>query len=253
MTFETAGAPLDGRWWDVAASRLLEFGARCRVPAADLRALTVLVPRISDRPWLCAALHRVSGGDCALVAPRVTTLERWVGAPSPAQTQRLVELFEALRASAWARDAFGDRPGALWALSAELAGLGDELTLAAVEHDRAFEGRWHESVALHFQRRAAAAASVQSQLVLALWKAHASAQFGAGALLKQWARRCEVAEGPLALLAPFGLPGWQQRLLKQRAVSHPVLVVAGDLHATTADHAWLAPTWPELIDPDHAP
>ena len=253
MSFETAGAPLDGRWWDVAASRLLEFGARCGLPARDLRALTVLVPRISDRPWLCAALHRASGGAHALAAPRVATLEHWVGAPSAPHTQRLVELFEALRASAWARDIFGDRPGALWALSAELARLGDELTLAALEHDREFAGRWRDSVARHFQRRAAATATVQSQLVLQLWKAHASAQFGAGALLKQWARRTEAADGPLAWLAPFGLAGWQQVLLRQRAASHPVLVVAGELSATTPAHGWLAPTWPELIDPDHEP
>jgi ATP-dependent helicase/nuclease subunit B len=253
VTFETAGAPLDERWWDVAAARLLEFGARCGLPPHDHRALTVLVPRISDRPWLCAALHRASGGARALVAPRITTLERWAGVPSAAHTHRLVELFEALRASAWARDAFGDRPAALWALSAELAQLGDELTLAAVENDRGFEGRWHDSVARHFQRRAAAAASVQSQLVLRLWRAHASAQFGAGALLKNWARRVEQAPGPLAWLAPFGLSGWQHVLLKQRAASYPVCTITGALSASTPAHRWVALTWPELTDPDNAP
>ena len=248
MTFETAGAPLDGRWWDAAASRLLEFSARCRLPARDLRALTVLVPRLSDRPWLCAGLHRARAGAGALVAPRITTLERWVGVCG-LQTQRLVELFEALRASAWARDTFGDRPGALWALAAELARLGDELTLAAVGQDRAFEGRWRDSIARHFQRRAAAAASVQSQLVLQLWKAHCSSQFGAGAVLKNWSRRAGCAEGPLAVLAPFGLPAWQQTLLRDQAASHPVCAVVGDLAATVAAHGWLAATWPELAEP----
>jgi ATP-dependent helicase/nuclease subunit B len=253
VSLETAGAPLDGRWWDAAAERLLEFGERCSLPTRDLRALTVLVPRISDRPWLCGALHRVSGGTRALVAPHVTTLERWVSAPSAAHTQRLVELFEALRASAWARDAFCDRPGALWALAAELTRLGDELTFASVEHDWAFEGRWRDSIARHFQRHAAAAASVQSQLVLQLWKAHASAQFGAGALLKNWARRCQQTRGPLAWLAPFGLFGWQQVLLKQRAASQPVCAVTGELSTTVPAHRWLALAWPELTDPDAAP
>jgi ATP-dependent helicase/nuclease subunit B len=250
VTFETAGAPLDGRWWDVAASRLLEFGARCGLTPRDLRTLTVLVPRISDRPWLCAALHRASGGADPWVAPRITTLERWVGVPQAPQTQRLVELFEALRASAWAREAFGDRPGALWALAEELARLGDELTLAAVGHDREFEGRWHDSVARHFQRRAATAASVQSQLVLQLWKAHASAQFGAGALLKQWGRRAKSIEGPLAWLAPFGWSDWQQVLLRELPSSRPGCVIVGDLPLTAASHGWLEPTWPELIDRD---
>ena len=50
MTLETASAPLDGRWWDAAALRLVQFAARCGLPARDLRALTVLVPRISDAP-----------------------------------------------------------------------------------------------------------------------------------------------------------------------------------------------------------
>jgi ATP-dependent helicase/nuclease subunit B len=252
LSFKTAGAPLDGRWWDATAARLLEFSVRCGLPARDLRALTVLVPRISDRPWLCAALHRALGGAGALVTPRITTLERWIGTASGMQTQRLIELFEALRASAWARDAFGDRPGALWALAAELARLGDELTLAAVGQDRAFEGRWRDSVARHFQRRAAVAASTQSQLVLQLWKAHSSSQFGAGALLKNWARRVERTDGPLAVLAPFGLPAWQQTLLKDRAASHPVCTVLGDLAATASTQKWLAATWPELVEPDHA-
>jgi ATP-dependent helicase/nuclease subunit B len=250
--FETAGAPLDGRWWDAAAARLLEFSGRCGLPARDLRALTVLVPRISDRPWLSAALHRALGGAAGMVTPRITTLERWVGVASGPQTQRLIELFEALRGSEWARGAFGDRPGALWALAGELARLGDELTLAAVGQDRAFEGRWRDSVARHFQRRAAAAATVQSQLVLQLWKAHCTSQFGAGALLKNWTQRAGRAEGPLAVLAPFGLPAWQQALLKDRAVSHPVCAVLGDLPSTAAAHGWLGVTWPELIEPNRA-
>jgi ATP-dependent helicase/nuclease subunit B len=252
VNLETVSAPLDGRWWDVAASRLLEFTARCGLPDHDLRALTVLVPRLSDAPWLRAALHRALGGGAGWVAPRIATLERWVGAPG-AQTQRLVELYEALRASDWAREAFGERPAALWALAAELAGLADELTLAAVGSDPAFEGRWRDSVARHFQRRAARAASVQSQLVLQLWKAHSSAQFGAGALLRNWARRAPRAHGPLALLAPFGLPPWQQVLLHGLARAQPVCAVLGDLRAALSRHGWLELTWPELAAPDQPP
>jgi ATP-dependent helicase/nuclease subunit B len=251
VTLETGTAPLDGRWWDATAGHLLEFAARCSLPGRDLRALTVLVSRIADAPCLRAALHRALGASSALVAPRITTLERWVGAAAMPQTQRLVELFEALRAAAWVREAFGDRPAALWALSAELVRLGDELTLAAVGADRAFEGRWRDSVARHFQRRAAVAASIQSQLVLQLWRAHAGSQSGAAALLKRWSARARRSEGPLALLAPFGLPAWQRALLQQHADRQPVCVVEGDLAA--ADPGWLAPTWPELVDPDRAP
>jgi ATP-dependent helicase/nuclease subunit B len=253
VTWETASAPLDQRWWDAAASRLLEFGARCALPGRDLRALAVLVPRSSDGPFLRAALHRALGGADALVAPRITTIERWIGALSGAQTARLVELFEALRASSWAREAFGDRPGALWALAGELARLGDELTLAAVGCDQVFEGRWRDSVARHFQRRAAVAASAQAQLVLHLWKAHCSAQFGAGRMLKLWARRAGRVDGPLALLAPFGLPGWQQVLLKDCAAARPVCVVLGDLSAALSARGWVGVTWPELADPVATP
>jgi ATP-dependent helicase/nuclease subunit B len=253
VTLQTVCAPLDHRWWDTAASRVLDFGAGCGLPGRDLRALTVLVPRASDGPWLRTALHRALGGADALLAPRITTLERWVGAPPGPQTLRLVELFEALRASAWAREAFGDRPGALWALAAELARLGDELTLAAVGRDQAFEGRWHDSVARHFQRRAALAASAQSQLVLRLWKAHSSGPFGAGALLRQWSRRAQRAEGAIAVLAPFGLPAWQQVLLHRQANAQPVCAVVGDLAAALAAQRGLAVTWPELVDPGQEP
>ena len=251
MILEKVGAPLDRRWWDVAALRLLEFGVRCGLPERDFRTLTVLVPRISDGPWLRAALHRALPGAGAWVAPRIATLARWVGMDPAPQAQRLVELFEALRASAWAREAFGDRPAALWALAQELAQLCDELTLAAIGSDPAFEGRWRDSVARHFQRRAAQAADAQSQLVLQLWRAHASPQFGAAALVKRWAGRTGQAEGPLALLAPFGLPAWQQALLQTRRSAQPACVVLGDLGAAVA-HGWLAVTWPELIAPQEA-
>jgi ATP-dependent helicase/nuclease subunit B len=253
VDLETVSAPLDGRWWDVAASRLLEFAARCGLPGRDLRALTVLVPRLSDAPWLRAALHRALGASAAWVAPRITTLERRVAAPTGPQTQRLVELYEALRASNWAREAFGERPAALWALAAELAALADELTLAAVGSDQAFEGRWRDSVARHFQRRAARAAGVQSQLVLQLWKAHSSAQFGAGALLANWTRQARPAEGALAVLAPFGLPQWQQVLLRDQARAQPVCAVLGDLRAALSAHGWLELAWPELAEPGRPP
>ncbi len=253
VSLETVSAPLDGRWWDVAASRLLQFAERCRLPPRDLSALTVLTPRVSDAPWLRAALHRALGASGCWMAPRIATPERWACAPPGPQTERLVELYEALRASDWARDAFGDRPAALWALAAELAGLADELTLAAVGSDQAFEGRWCDSVARHFQRRAARAASVQSQLVLQLWKAHSSARFGAGALLESWRRRARQAKGPLAILAPFGLPPWQQTLLREQHGTQPVRIVLGDLRAALAPHGWMELVWPEVAQPDQPP
>jgi len=251
-----AAAPLDRRWWDAVAARLLEFAARCSLPARDLRALTVLVPRISDRPWLCAALHRALGGTSAVVAPRISTFERWSGSSGVPQTRRLVELFEALRASPWVRKAFGERPAALWALSVELAALGDELTLAAVgshgNGNGGFEGRWRDSVARHFQRRAAGAASEQSQLVLQLWKAHCSSDFGAAGLLKNWERRSERLDGPLAMLAPFGLAQWQGVLLARLGAKQKqaVCAVVGELPIELPEHGWLAATWPEFVAAD---
>ena len=254
MTFETAAAPLDRRWWDAAATQLLGFAARCELPARDLRSLTVLVPRMLDRPWLFAALARALESSSAAVAPRVTTLERWSGSAGESQTRRLAELFEALRGSKWVRRAFGERPSALWALAAELADLGDELTLAAVGDDARFEGRWHESVARHFQRRAAGAASEQSQLVLHLWRAHCSSEFGAAELLKNWERRTASLDGPLAMLAPFGLTSWQRVLLARLGSNQPrpVCAVVGELPVKLAEHRWLATTWPELAEPNVA-
>jgi len=254
VTFETAAAPLDRRWWDAAATQLLGFAARCKLPRRDLRALTVLVPRMSDRTWLFTALIRALESSSAVVAPRVTTLERWSGSAGEPQTRRLVELFEALRGSQWVRQAFGERPSALWALAAELADLGDELTLAAVGDDGRFEGRWRDSVARHFQRRAAGAASEQSQLVLHLWRAHCSSEFGAAELLKNWERRTASLDGPLAMLAPFGLTSWQRVLLTRLGSNQPqpVCTVVGELPVELPEHRWLATTWPELAEPSVA-
>lgn len=249
---EVAGAALDHRWWPAVARQVVEMAARRGLPPGDLRGLLVLAPRLSDAPLLRQALQALQPAGTAWVVPQITTLPRWAGGDDAFGMQRLVELYDALRASGWARSAFGSRPGALWALAAELAQLGDELTLAAVGEDAGFEGRWSASVQRHFRRRAARTASAHAQLVLQIWKAHASDRFGAGRLLKGWAAGWAARAGgtglprALAVLAPFGLPAWQRVLLDALAPACPVRVIEGDLAAVVSD-AWPQVAWPELV------
>jgi ATP-dependent helicase/nuclease subunit B len=102
-----------------------------RWPGPDLANLRVLVPALPIAAELRAALARAAPGP--LVLPRCDTLRNWAGGeplpgiPEPLpEAGRRVLLHEALRQRNWFDET------ALWGIAAELAGLFDELTAAAV-------------------------------------------------------------------------------------------------------------------------
>jgi ATP-dependent helicase/nuclease subunit B len=246
----------DARWWPAVARLILDLGCGARSGARseeanrDLRQIVVLVPGFAHAAPLRAALHAALGGQ-ACIAPRIQTLGSWAGSDATqgeGAAERRAELFEALHASAWVRERFGSQPGALWSLARDLALLGDELTLAACGADAAFEGHWRQAVQRHFTQRAAAAAEPQSQLVLALWRAGASAPAGAAALRRRLEALAQAASGPLVWLLPQGAQAWQRAYARayRTASGHGAWLVTGDPQALAASHCWLAAAWPEL-------
>ncbi len=238
----------DAQWWPAIAARILELaGVGADALACDLRRVAVIVPQPRHAPLLRAALHAALGAR-ACIAPRILSLEQFADAgPSTVMRQR-AELFEALRSNLWVREHFGAQAGALWSLARDIAFLCDELTLAACGEIDAYAGRWRQAVQRNFSERAASAGDLQSQLVLALWRAGATPQLGAGRLREALARRAREAAGPLLWLVPEGAAPWQGEYCRSyRAISgQPALLVEADAAALAGAHRWLGGAWPEL-------
>jgi len=237
----------DGRWWPGVAALIGAIRPESTLASNDFRRVVVVVPRAQHVPMLQQALHaRLEGAAC--LAPRIGTLETWVNYSPGEDAKQRAELLEALRQSAWVRERFGTQAAALWSLAADIATLGDELTLAASGAIDAFEGRWRAAVERNFSRHAAQAGNAQAQLVLALWRAGLSHGLGAARLRNALEQRVQQADGPLVWLAPQGAAPWQVSFCRAYAAAsgQRACLVTGHWSALAHDHPWLHAAWPEL-------
>ncbi|HYA65592.1 MAG TPA: hypothetical protein VEE84_02830, partial [Burkholderiaceae bacterium] len=251
---ELALAP-DGRWWPGVAALLCQMAPASGLATHDFRRLTVIVPRALHAHTLHQALYAALDG-AACLAPRVHTLESWTQRVPGPNAREHAELLEALRQSPWVRERFGTQTVALWSLAADIATLGDELTLAASGAVEAFEGKWLAAVQRNFSQRAAAAGDAQAQLVLALWRAALSQELGAAQLRDALEVLARGAQGPLIWLAPQGAAPWQRAYCRAYAAAsgQRACIVTGDSAALARDHPWLGAAWPELEKaPEDAP
>ena len=241
------GVAADARWWPAVAALVRVMGARSSMAENDFGRIVVIVPRMSHAPLLRSALHAALDG-AACLAPRVYTLETWADVAPGEDVRQRAELLGALRQSAWVRERFGTQAAALWSLAADIATLGDELTLAASSAAEAFEGRWLAAVERNFSQRAAAAGDAQAQLVLALWRAGLSQGLGVARLREALAVRAQQARGPLIWLVPQGASSWQRAYCRAYAAAsgQRACLVTGDSCALARDHPWLGAAWPEL-------
>ena len=123
-----------------------------------------------------------ASGVGAAALPRITTLRAWIAdaaldagrAAAPGDIARRLALFDTLRNSAWLSQGLGaGGPAAMWALSRQLIGVGDELTRATFA-TKLDTSTVHAAIASHFRGRAHAAASPEADLVLRLWSAASS-------------------------------------------------------------------------------
>ncbi|MEI7432006.1 MAG: Inactivated superfamily I helicase, partial [Betaproteobacteria bacterium] len=198
--------PAGESFLDALASEMLE---RCagEVAAGDLSDVLILVPALPIAAELrTALLHALPR---PLLLPRFDTLTHWVqnaqikGFPellpnSLPESERLVLLHEALRQRGWFDES------ALWGIASEMAGLFDELTVAAVklpEDEAGLAEQLHQAYAL----RASAPLAFEARVVHELWHALAAVgQPDAAASyrlrLAALARQAEAPESPRHLL-----------------------------------------------------
>lgn len=166
--------PPGGAFFDALAGDLL---ARFSDLAAsgDLSSLRVLVPALPMAVELRTALLRTAQrSGRPLLLPRFDTLSNWVSAAPFAgmpealpACERLVLLREALREKGWFDEA------ALWGIASEMAGLFDEMTVAAVvlaEDELALAEQLQRAYAM----RASAPLAFEARVVHELWRALAS-------------------------------------------------------------------------------
>jgi ATP-dependent helicase/nuclease subunit B len=140
----------------------------CR-PGSDLSDLRILAPALPMAAELRAALVRAACRPLRL--PPCDTLRHWVanaplsGMPDPLpESERRVLLHDALRRKGWF-----DEP-ALWGIVAEMAGLFDELTRAAVRLP-ADETGFAEDLQRAYALRASAPLAFEARVVHELWRA----------------------------------------------------------------------------------
>ncbi len=238
----------DSRFWPAAARALANFAGGLGLPPRELQPVTWLVPSAAHALLARNGLREMMDG-AAFIPPRIVPAMSWLGMPMHASIAARAELFAALRANAWVRESFGDRPAALWALAHGIAQLCDELTLAAVDRPEAFADRLQATLARHFHRRAARALQPQAQLVLQIWRARQGADDSVMRVLQELDSRAERAHSPLVFVAATpdeaNIAVWS-RFVHRYAQRAPVLLIEPDLATALAQRPALAAAWPEL-------
>ncbi|MDR1934515.1 MAG: PD-(D/E)XK nuclease family protein [Candidatus Accumulibacter sp.] len=151
-------------FFDELAARVL-----ARHAGPDLSAWRILAPALPVAAGLRAALARAASGP--LLLPRCDTLRNWASnAPLDAipralpESERRVLLHEALRQRGWFDET------ALWGIAAEMAGLFDELTAAAVPLP-GDEAGLAEQLGRAYALRASTPLAFEARVVYELWRA----------------------------------------------------------------------------------
>jgi ATP-dependent helicase/nuclease subunit B len=241
-------------FFDELAARVL-----ARWPGPELADLRILAPSLPIAAELRAALARAAPGPRLL--PRCDTLRNWVrdaplaGIPEALpEAGRRVLLHEALRQRGWFDEA------SLWGIAAELAGLFDELTAAAVrlpDDSASFAEQLQRAYAL----RASQPLAFEARVVHELWRAQA----GAGApdaatvyrlRLAELARSIARTEAPRPLLvlldaAPEeALTPAERDFLRRYGAAQPLQVVHPQAREACSAPlpATLAAAWPAAED-----
>ena len=191
----TTRLPAGERFLDNIAAAVLD---RCsyELESGDLSSVLVLVPALPIAAELRSALLRAAPR--SILLPRFDTLNHWVqsaavvGIPQAlSDSERLVLLHEALRERGWFDEA------ALWGIAAEMAGLFDELTAAAValpENEAALA----EQLQRAYASRASTSLAFEARVVHELWRAlNSGGQQDAAAVYR-------LRLGALARLAEHG-------------------------------------------------
>src|SRR5262245_32833125 len=223
---------------------------RARLP--DFSHGVVLIPDLHAAPDVAAALREAAGVP-ALLLPRITTLRQWAAAvpldrPIASRAARETLLYQELEKRGWL-------PAAdLWAVSAELVGLFDELTRYNVALPADF-AEFNRQLARAYRAQSGASLTFEARLVHELWRALARVTGEAdpeAAYQLRLARLAESASAPLYALSLASLTPAEQRFLERYAGRAPVQCFTPEISAGgDAVARLLAAAWP--ANPDEAP
>lgn len=237
---------------DLLARVAQDVVERGRESLPDLTGAIVLVPDPHAAPDVARAMREASGLPAVLL-PRITTLALWA-AEVPleravaARAAREALLCRELKKQAWLESAD------LWAVSAELAGLFDEMTrhnLALPADFAAFNRQLEQA----YRARSGESLTFEARVVHELWHAISRVTGEADAESAYQLRLSRIAGSAAAPLYAVGLSRLapqEQHFLERYAARAPVRVFEADFEAGgghPVTHT-LAFAWP--CNPDHA-
>jgi ATP-dependent helicase/nuclease subunit B len=218
---------------------------RERASLPDLTHCVVLLPDLHAAADFARAL-RSAAARPALLLPRITTLERWAAEqpldkPVASRAAREALLYGELQQRGWLASAD------LWAVSAELAGLFDELTRANIDLPGDFR-QFNRQLEHAYKAKSGASLTFEARLVHELWHAVervAGESSPASAYLLGLARLAESASAPLYVAGLARLAPGETRFLERYAERAPVCVFAAEREsATDALAQTLVAAWP---------
>src|SRR5262245_1556536 len=220
---------------------------RARLP--DFSHGVVLIPDLHAAPDVAAALREAAGVP-ALLLPRITTLRQWAAAvpldrPIASRAARETLLYQELEKRGWL-------PAAdLWAVSAELVGLFDELTRYNVVLPADF-AEFNRQLARAYRAQSGASLTFEARLVHELWRALArvTGEVDAEAAYQlRLARLAESASAPLYALSLASLTPAEQSFLGRYDGRAPVQCFTPEISAGgDAVARLLAAAWPANLD-----
>jgi ATP-dependent helicase/nuclease subunit B len=217
---------------------------RERADLPDLTRAVILVPDLHAAPDVARALQMASGLQ-ALLLPRITTLEQWAAqtpldTPVVPRVAREALLYQELGKRAWLQ--FAD----LWAVSAELAGLFEEMTRHNVALPADF-AEFNRQLEHAYRARSGESLTFEARIVHELWHAMSRVAGEAdaeSAYQLRLARLAATASAPLFALGLVRLAPSEAHFLERYAERAPVRVFEADPEADsdvvtrTLDAAW---------------
>ncbi len=234
---------------DFLAQAAAHVVAQERAFLPDLSRAVVLVPGLHVAADIARALCAAAAVP-TLLLPHITTLERWASGvaldkPVASRAAREALLYQELQKRGWLESAD------LWAVSAELAGLFEELTRGNVALPADFRA-FNRQLEVAYRAKTGASLTFEAQLVHELWHVlervtdeldpAAAHQLGL-------ARIAESACAPLYALGLERLPPGEQRFLERYAERAPVHVFRADREAGgDAPAQTLAAAWPAAAE-----
>jgi ATP-dependent helicase/nuclease subunit B len=223
---------------------------RARLP--DFSHAVVLIPDLHAAPDVAGALREAASVP-ALLLPRITTLRQWAATvpldcPIAFRAARETLLYQELEKRGWL-------PAAdLWAVSAELVGLFDELTRYNVALPADFT-EFNRQLARAYRAQSGASLTFEARLVHELWRALARVTGEAdpeAAYQLRLGRLAENASAPLYALSLAPLAPAERHFLERYAGRAPVQCFTAEINAGgDAVARVLAAAWP--ANPDDTP